>query len=150
MSWLAVVSDEDDFHGLRTQQRRRLSVRRHGWKGDHDKKFKTNFSEEYLEPAAQGELKEKHSSGIPKLAVRKSKGHNIQGDWNYGEVDNTLEDSGMVLDDPFELNDESALNSLSDESGLVETLSKDISRAKAKKFLESHSHDDRLPTLSAL
>ena len=42
---------------------------------------KTNFSEEFLAPAARGELKEKHSSGIPKLAARKTKGHNIQGGW---------------------------------------------------------------------
>jgi hypothetical protein len=67
------------------QQRRNLTTtgggRRHGWKGPEadNKGEKKSFAKEFLEPAARGELKEKHSSGIPKLAAAKPKGHSIQG-----------------------------------------------------------------------
>ena len=39
---------------------------------------KQNFSDQFLEPAARGELK-KHRSGIPKLAGRRPKGHGVRG-----------------------------------------------------------------------
>ena len=104
-------------------QRHFSSGRRHGWKGDTEKKPKTNFSKEYLEPAAQGELKEKHSSGIPKLSVRKTKGHGIQGAWDGDEA---IEGS--------ESDEDSAPKEV--EGSLVQTLNEDIAtRVEAKKKL---------------
>lgn len=41
------------------------------------KEKKENFAKKFLEPAARGEL-HKHQSGIPKLAVRKHKGHSLK------------------------------------------------------------------------
>lgn len=41
------------------------------------KEKKENFAKKFLEPAARGEL-QKHQSGIPKLAVRKHKGHSVK------------------------------------------------------------------------
>jgi hypothetical protein len=38
---------------------------------------KENFAKKFLEPAARGEL-HKHQSGIPKLAVKKHKGHSVK------------------------------------------------------------------------
>ena len=38
---------------------------------------KENFAKKFLDPAARGEL-QKHQSGIPKLAVRKPKGHEVK------------------------------------------------------------------------
>lgn len=124
-SW---IEEEEDRKSVHVQQRRCLSIgRRHGWKGESEKKPKQNFAEEYLEPAARGELKEKHSSGIPKLAVRKHKGRNLQG--NFGD---DAEDSDLFED--LELDDES---DLSDEDGLVGTMSKDIRRARAESEKKS-------------
>jgi hypothetical protein len=46
--------------------------------GQPNNKNKTNFSDQFLQPAARGELKN-HRSGIPKLTGRKGKGHGVRG-----------------------------------------------------------------------
>lgn len=111
-------------------QRRNLSTgRRQGWKNDTEKKPKENFAEKFLEPAARGELQKGHTSGIPKLAVRKSKGHKIQGIPDDGT------DSPSLGDAEFEAASEwgssSGDESLSEGDGpLMQTLSEEVTRAK--------------------
>jgi len=53
---------------------------------------KENFAKKFLEPAARGELT-KHSSGIPKLAARKTKGHVIKDDFPGKEANEIITDS---------------------------------------------------------
>ena len=113
-------------HNLQ-QQRRHLTIdRRHGWKGDSEEKPKESFAKKFLEPAARGELVGKHSSDIPKLSVRKSKGHSIQGVPDDGDVD---------FDRGFE--DESSWGDIGsgNEHGsgdLMQTLNKELSMAKER------------------
>jgi hypothetical protein len=58
-------------------------------KGAHGRRpKKPNFSETFLEPAAKGQLKKGHQSGIPKLAGRRPKGHGVRGDDPEGLMDN--------------------------------------------------------------
>ena len=107
------------------QQRRHFSIgRRQGWKGDNEKKPKENFAKKFLEPAARGELAGKHSSGIPKLAVRKSKGHNIQGVPDDGDVDRVFGEEASWGD----------LGSFDEggNGGLMQTLSNEVSMAKER------------------
>eukprot|EP00980_Cylindrotheca_fusiformis_P028185 scaffold22586_cov138-Cylindrotheca_fusiformis.AAC.5 len=66
---------------------------------------KTSFSDQFLEPAARGELRH-HKSGIPKLAGRKPKGHGVRAadvlpekeeeeeEWDLDELD----DDGTAVD----------------------------------------------------
>ena len=124
---------DDNGNVALVRQRHFSSGRRHGWKSDTEKKPKTNFSKEYLEPAAQGELKEKHSSGIPKLSVRKTKGHGIQGEWDYDALEGSDSDEEIIPE--------------VEEGSLVQTLTEDIARAKAKKKLMANVG---APALNAL
>ena len=134
MSWISATETVDDDNNFAlVPQRHFSSGRRHGWKGDTEKKPKTNFSKEYLEPAAQGELKEKHSSGIPKLSVRKTKGHGIQGEWDYDALEGSDSDEEIIPE--------------VEEGSLVQTLTEDIARAKAKKKLMANVG---APALNAL
>jgi len=57
-----------------------------------DKEKKENFAKKFLEPAARGEL-QKHQSGIPKLAVRKPKGHAIKDSFPGKESEEILKDA---------------------------------------------------------
>ena len=59
--------------------------------GDNKSK-KENFAKKFLEPAARGEL-QKHQSGIPKLAVRKPKGHSVKDSFPGKESDEILKDA---------------------------------------------------------
>jgi len=47
---------------------------------------KENFAKKYLDPASRGELKKHHGTGIPKLAVRKPKGHLVKDDFPGKEM----------------------------------------------------------------
>jgi len=49
-----------------------------GGGGGRNHRGKTNYSDEFLKPAARGELKN-HRSGIPKLTGRKGKGRGVRG-----------------------------------------------------------------------
>lgn len=103
------------------QQRRHFSNgRRHGWKRDDEEKPKSNFAEEYLDPAARGELKEKHSSGIPKLAIRRPKGHEIQGG----------DEVGFDRGDGEDMLDSDSDDDFRAEGKLVDTMKQDIQRAR--------------------
>lgn len=46
-----------------------------GGRDNNQKKKKPNFKKKFLDPAAKGELNNKHESGIPKLAARAKKPH---------------------------------------------------------------------------
>lgn len=50
------------------------------------KEKKENFAKKYLDPAARGELNKQHSTGIPKLAVRKTKGNLKKDDFPGKEM----------------------------------------------------------------
>jgi len=106
--------------------------RRYGWKGDDGgvktSKEKNNFAAEVLDPASRGELKSKHTSGIPKLAVRKHKGHGIRGE----EDDLTEKDIDMeaLAASRFEESDWNSFGN--DENNLTLTLTKDISKSREK------------------
>eukprot|EP00934_Nitzschia_sp_Nitz4_P000637 Nitzschia sp. Nitz4//scaffold51_size120721//68924//71341//NITZ4_003735-RA/size120721-processed-gene-0.157-mRNA-1//-1//CDS//3329553886//637//frame0 len=65
---------------------------------------KQNYSDEFLKPAARGELKNHHST-VPKLAGRRPKGHGLRGaDPDFRGLDDELE---MI-----ELNDQDAVTSV--------------------------------------
>lgn len=49
------------------------------WEGRGRRPKKPNFSQQFLEPAARGELRKGHKSGIPKLAGRRPKGRGVRG-----------------------------------------------------------------------
>ena len=53
---------------------------------------KENFAKKFLDPAARGEL-QKHQSGIPKLAVRKPKGHEVKDSFPGRESEEILKDA---------------------------------------------------------
>jgi hypothetical protein len=57
-----------------------------------DKAKKENFAKKFLEPAARGEL-QNHQSGIPKLAVRKPKGHAVKDSFPGKESEEILKDA---------------------------------------------------------
>ena len=83
-------------HGGRGQQGR--------GSGAYEGKFirggppKENFAHKYLDPAARGELIGKHDAGIPKLAARKGKGHQLHEQFSGAEIDEDFEP--RFLDDP--------------------------------------------------
>ena len=52
---------------------------------NHTKNKKENFAKKFLDPAARGELNKHHGTGIPKLAARKSKGHEVKDDFPSGK-----------------------------------------------------------------
>jgi uncharacterized membrane protein YgcG len=64
-------------------------------KQQKQKPKKENFAKKYLDPAARGELTKKHTTGIPKLAIRKPKGHATKDDFPGKESQRMLD----ALDD---------------------------------------------------
>ena len=73
-----------------------------GWSQNRNNRDKTNYSDQFLKPAARGELKN-HRSGIPKLTGRKGKGRGIRvGDLLESEEDQVMgydNDGNMMMDD---------------------------------------------------
>lgn len=67
-------------------------------KKDPSKK-KENFAKKYLEPAARGELAKDFSSGIPKLAGRKGKGHGMKDQFPYSGKKHRKKDIGKIMED---------------------------------------------------
>lgn len=131
-TWVYDATDEDlkdsTLRPPSTSSRRHITTgRRHGWKGSEDKREKKkNFAKEFLEPAAKGELKHKHSSGIPRTAVRKSKGHSIHGIEEPGsDLNNVVTEEIQYLSpERRDLEDEG--------DDLMATLEKDVRAAKAR------------------
>ena len=65
---------------------------------------KISFSKQFLDPAARGELQKGHKSGIPKLAVRRPKGHGIRSaalEGRFGIVDDGLDVLDVEPDEDF-------------------------------------------------
>lgn len=52
---------------------------------------KENFARKYLDPAARGELFGKHDAGIPRLAARKGKGHQLHDPFPGADADEDLD-----------------------------------------------------------
>lgn len=68
-------SDSNDAGRRNNNNQRHNNRNQNNQKGRRPKK--KSFSDEFLEPAARGELK-KHKSGIPRLAGRRPKGHGVR------------------------------------------------------------------------
>ena len=52
---------------------------------------KENFARKFLDPAARGELFGKHDAGIPRLAARKGKGHQLRDQFPGTDADEDLD-----------------------------------------------------------
>jgi hypothetical protein len=142
-SWVYDLdNDSDNNRSYPAVSRRFLSTgRRRGWKGDDDKKKKKNFAKEFIEPAARGELKEKHSSGIPKLAVKKSKGHGLKGggddfdDIDIDDIDiDDIDIDELGDDDLYVPSDFSGLEEEEEGEDLVATISRDVAAAQSDQM----------------
>lgn len=63
---------------------------------------KENFAKKYLDPASRGERAKDHSSGIPKLAGRKVKGHGLKDQYDgvkNRKIDEILEEEPLSMSD---------------------------------------------------
>ena len=115
MRWILVPDTEED----RSAQRRCFTTggRRHGWKPDSDEKSES-FKEEYLDPAQRGELKEGHSTGIPRTALKSPKGHGIRDDgFEAPDVDEEMMEGD---------------SSLREKGSQVASMNRDIQRHREK------------------
>ncbi len=72
-------NDQEGKDGKPQQQQQQQQQQTQSSKPKKPKK--ENFAKKYLEPASRGELNKQHKSGIPKLAARKTKGHEVKDDF---------------------------------------------------------------------
>lgn len=123
MSWAGTLSASNSFSTKPPFRGGGTNNRKNSVPDNRNEKNSNNFDRKFLQPASRGELIQKHSSGIPKLAARKQKAH----------LENQRARSkGFVLD-----------NDYSDNFSVVEKGNTTIVSSSKHSFPKSHEQSGR-------